>query len=73
MLIKYAYVENVPGLSSGKYMDSFDDGEYLNHVEGQSGFPLLPGVNDALKRIQSGGKQCLPYSCIQDGVAVVEH
>lgn len=37
MLIKYAYVENVPGLSSGKYMDSFDDGEYLNHVAGVDG------------------------------------
>lgn len=37
MLIKYAYVENVPGLSSDHYMDSFDDGEYLNHVAGLDG------------------------------------
>ena len=37
MLIKYAYVENVPDLSVGNYMDSFDDGEYLNHVAGFNG------------------------------------
>ena len=37
MLIKYAYVENVPDLSVENYMDSFDDGEYLNHVAGFDG------------------------------------
>ncbi len=40
MLIKYAYVENVPDLSSDHYMDSFDDGEYLNHVAGLDGIEL---------------------------------
>lgn len=37
MLIKYAYVENVPDLSVENYTDSFDDGEYLNHVAGLDG------------------------------------
>lgn len=34
---KYAYVENVPDLSVENYMDSFDDGEYLNLIAGFNG------------------------------------
>ena len=40
MLIKYAYVQNVPDLSVDYYMDSFDDGEYLNHVAGFNGMDV---------------------------------
>lgn len=50
MLIKYAYVENVPDLSSDHYMDSFDDGEYLNHVAGLDGIDACMGYVKQLIR-----------------------
>ena len=34
---KFAYVENVPDLSVENYMESFDDGEYVNHIAGFDG------------------------------------
>lgn len=52
MLIKYAYVENVPDLSSDHYMDSFDDGEYLNHVAGLDG---IDACMDYVKKLIRDG------------------
>ena len=34
---KYAFIENVPGLSVDGYMKTFDDGEWLNQIAGFDG------------------------------------
>ena len=34
---KYAFLENVPGLSAEGYSDTFDDGEWLNLIAGLDG------------------------------------
>ena len=34
---KYAFIENVPGLTADNYMDSFNDGEWISYVIGLDG------------------------------------
>lgn len=38
---KYAFIENVPGLSVSGYADSFDDGEWYNHIAGLDGIDAV--------------------------------
>ena len=49
---KYAFLENVPGLSVDGYADSFDDGEWLSLVAGLDG--VDQGLEYAKKLIADG-------------------
>lgn len=49
---KYAFIENVPGLSVDGYMKTFDDGEWLNQIAGFDGMDKVMDYAKAL--IQDG-------------------
>ena len=49
---KYAYIQNVPGLSVDGYMDSFDEGEWISHIAGFDGIDVC--MDYAKKLIAEG-------------------
>ncbi|MBQ9060115.1 MAG: hypothetical protein IJ128_03130 [Firmicutes bacterium] len=49
---KYAFIENVPGLTADNYMDSFNDGEWISYVIGLDG---MDKVVDCAKQMIAGG------------------
>lgn len=49
---KYAFIENVPGLSVDGYMDYFDDGEWISHIAGFDGMDVC--MDYARKLIAEG-------------------
>ena len=49
---KYAFIENAPGLTVGEYMDTFEDGEWINHI---AGFDGMERVMDYAKQLIRDG------------------
>ena len=49
---KYAFLENVPGLTVDGYMDSFDDGEWISCV---AGFDGMDRVMECAKQMIADG------------------
>ena len=49
---KYAFIQNVPGLSVQPYELSFDDGEWLSHV---AGFDGIDKCMDYAKKLIADG------------------
>ena len=55
---KYAFIENVPGLSVENYMDSFDDGEWISHI---AGFDGIDACMDYAKKLIAEGYEMLNF------------
>ena len=51
---KYAFIQNVPGLSVQPYELSFDDGEWLSHV---AGFDGIDKCMDYAKKLAAEGME----------------
>lgn len=49
---KYAFIENVPGLGRDDYMETFDDGEWMNYIIGLDG---MDAVMDCAKQMIADG------------------
>lgn len=55
---KYAYIQNVPGLSVDGYMDSFDDGEWISHI---AGFDGIDACMDYARKLIAEGYSMLNF------------